>query len=120
MALKFLKEKSEVLQDLVRDSKIYLDGFRGDFEDLAKKIIDEKRPVILQLRQIFSALEGWNHEGIKSSFEKFTNSSGLKIKDFGPVLRIALTFSSSSSGGVLDVVEALGKEEVLARIDNVL
>jgi len=37
------------------------------------------------------------------------------MKDFGPVLRVILTFSASSAGGVFDIIEILGKEEVLKR-----
>ena len=39
-----------------------------------------------------------------------------KIKDFGPILRILLTFSSKSSGSIFEVIFNLGKIEVLNRI----
>ena len=57
---------------------------------------------------------------IKEYFNKFCQEYGLKIKDFGPILRIALTGSSSSAGGVFEVCEIIGKSEVQKRINNLL
>ena len=58
---------------------------------------------------------------MQSSTRKSTISSHLKkIKDFGPILRIALTGSSSSAGGVFEVCEIIGKSEAQKRINNLL
>ncbi len=34
------------------------------------------------------------------------------MKDFGPVLRLVLTFSGSSAGGIFEIIHILGKDEV--------
>ena len=61
-------------------------------------------------------MQNWNHDGIKNSLNDFAVANNLKIKDFAPLLRIILTFSASSAGGIFDVVEILGKAEVLRRM----
>jgi len=119
-ALKFLKERAELLTDLEKWLETYHDDFRGEFDEADKKIIAEKKSLIGDLRVIFNDLEDWSHDGIKNSLNDFANFRGLKIKDFGPVLRLILTFSSSSAGGIFDVIEILGKHEVLARINFAL
>jgi glutamyl-tRNA synthetase len=115
--LKFAKERSENIKELAKISEIYFDNFLGNFDEETKKIIAEKKSLIIDLEKVFSDLQNWNHDEIKNSLNDFAAAKNLKIKDFGPLLRIILTFSSSSAGGIFDVVEILGKAEVLARIE---
>jgi glutamyl-tRNA synthetase len=119
-ALKFVKERAENLKDLAKNLEIYFDGFSKNFDEEAKKIIAEKKSLISDLRNVFVNLNDWSHDGIKNSLNDFATAKALKIKDFGPLLRIILTFSSSSAGGIFDVIEILGKQETLARIDSAL
>jgi glutamyl-tRNA synthetase len=116
-ALKFVKERCETLKDLAKNLEIYFDNFSENLDENSLKIFAEKKFLITELYKIFSDLKDWNHDGIKNSLNDFATSKALKIKDFGPVLRIILTFSSASAGGIFDVVEILGKDEVLKRID---
>lgn len=116
-ALKFLKERAELLGDLTNAAAIYRDNFLGNFDEASAKIIAEKKSLILDLQQLFQGLADWSHDGIKNSLNDFAIAKAIKIKDFGPLLRIILTFSSSSAGGIFDVIETLGKYEVLARIE---
>lgn len=117
-AMKFVKDRAEVIGDLAKGLEIYADGFRGELDAAAQKILAEKKSLILDLQKVFSDLLDWTHDGIKNSLNEFAAVKNLKIKDFGPVLRIILTFSAASAGGIFDVIEILGKAEVLARIDN--
>lgn len=119
-ALKFLKEKVSLLSELTKISEIYFDDFRGEIGAEDKKILSEKAVLISDLQKVFSDLQDWSHDGIKNSLNEFAAAKALKIKDFGPALRIVLTFSSASAGGIFDVVEILGKKEVLARIEFAL
>ena len=116
--LKFAKERAETIKELAKISEVYFDGFLGIFDEMAQKILAEKKPLITDLARLFQDLENWNHEGIKNSLSEFATAKNLKIKDFGPLLRLALTFSSSSAGGIFDVIEILGKNEVLARLKS--
>ena len=73
-----------------------------------KKIITEKKSLIADLAKIFADLNDWTHDGIKNSLNDFATAKALKIKDFGPLLRIILTFSSASAGGIFDVIDVEG------------
>ena len=118
-AIKFVKERSDLIGQLAKNLEIYFDGFTADFDDESKKIINDKKSLIDDLYLALSNLENWNHDGIKNSLNDFATSKSLKIKDFGPLLRILLTFSSASAGGIFDVIEILGKDEVLRRLNNI-
>jgi glutamyl-tRNA synthetase len=119
-ALKFIKERAVKINDLVEASQIYVDGFTKNLEEKDLEIIKSKSDLLSELKEVLSQIENWNHDGIKEALNNFALAKNLKIKDFGPALRIALTFSSASAGGVFDVVEILGKEEISKRINFVL
>jgi len=119
-ALKFIKERAVKINDLVEASQIYVDGFTKNIEEKDLEIIKSKSDLLSELKEVLSQIENWNHDGIKESINNFALAKNLKIKDFGPALRIALTFSSASAGGVFDVVEILGKDEISKRINFVL
>ena len=124
-AIKFVKERSELITDLAANLEIYFDGSCADFAEVGKdkkinylEILAEKKVLITDLSAVLANLQDWTHDGIKNSLNEFAAAKNLKIKDFGPVLRIILTFSAASPGGIFDVIEILGKAEVLARIAN--
>lgn len=119
-AAKFVKERAELLTDLDKNLQVYCDDFSAEFSEQDQKLIAEKKSLLVDLQKIFADLNDWSHDGIKNSLNDFAVAKGLKIKDFGPMLRIVLTFSSASAGGIFDVVEILGKDEVLKRIANAI
>ena len=84
------------------------------------EIIKNNSQILSELREEIAKIENWNHDAIKEAINDFAASKNLKFKDFGPALRVSLTFSSASAGGVFDVIEILGREECLKRIKGVL
>ncbi len=119
-AIKFVKERSDLVLDLAKNLEVYFDGFVGNFDDSSQAIMLERKLLIADLKVLLQDLNEWNHEGIKNALNNFATEKSVKIKDFGPLLRVILTYSSASAGGIFDVVEILGKAEVLRRIEDVL
>ena len=115
-ALKFIKERAIKLNDLANSCQIYLNNFNQDFDAKDSEAIKNNQTILAELKITLSQIEQWNHDEIKNSLNNFAINKNLKIKDFAPILRIALTFLSSSAGGVFDVIEILGKDEVLQRL----
>lgn len=116
-ALAFLKERACVIPDLVNSSKVYIAGFSQDLEENDKEKISQKIDLLNSIKEIIAKIDDWNHDSIKNSILNYAKENGLKMKEFGPALRIILTFSSSSAGGIFDIIEILGKDEVLKRFD---
>lgn len=116
-AIKFLKEKVSLINELKIAAQIYRNNFSAPLSEVDQKAILEKKNLLADLQKALMENDDYSHDGIKNIFEKFAAEKSLKIKDFGPVLRIALTFSSSSGGGIFEVVEILGKAEVVRRIN---
>ena len=117
-AMKFLKERAETLLELANIASIYLDEAKPNFDEAALSALKEKQNLIDDLQQVFTKLNQWDHDGIKGALNEFAQEKNLKIKDFGPLIRLILTYSSSSAGGIFDVIEILGKSEVLNRFKS--
>lgn len=118
--INFAKEKIDLIPELANICRIYRENFRQKINENDAKIISEKKTLLMDLKNIFTEISEWNHDNIKNKIDNYCNQNNLKIKDFGPALRIALTFSSASAGGVFEITEILGKKEVLTRINLAL
>lgn len=123
-ALKFLKAKPATLKEIADSCSCYFDNslakFAGNFDDSQRELLTSKQDLLAKISSELSSMEIWNHDSIKTSLMDFAKNNEIKIKDFGPALRLALTFSGSSAGGIFDVVEALGRGEVIKRISTQL
>jgi glutamyl-tRNA synthetase len=119
-AIKFVKERANILDELAKSLEIYFDNFSAEFDQEDKKIITEKKSLVADLAKVFADLNDWTHDEIKNSLNNFATAKAIKIKDFGPLLRIILTFTSASAGGIFDVIEILGKVEVERRVGRIL
>ncbi len=118
--INFSKEKVENINDLCGICQVFCENFRHDISQNDLQILNQKINIINDLKNIFLEIDLWNHDNIKIKIDEYCQKNNLKIKDFGPVLRIVLTFSSASAGGIFDVIEILGKNEVLNRINLVV
>ena len=118
--INFSKEKVENINDLGGICQVFCENFRHDISQNDLQILNQKINIINDLKNIFLEINLWNHDNLKIKIDEYCQKNNLKIKDFGPVLRIVLTFSSASAGGIFDVIEILGKNEVLNRINLVV
>ncbi|MFM2200375.1 MAG: hypothetical protein RL769_430 [Pseudomonadota bacterium] len=115
-AIKFLKEKFSLITEIADSLTIYYDNFQKEFDEESKIILNSKKNLLNELRQIFKMIDEWNHDNIHLALDQFAKNNSLKIKDFAPALRIALTYSKSSSGGIFEIIEILGQQEVEKRL----
>jgi len=116
--LNFAKEKASLLTELANICSIYFQNYQQKINQADYTILISTQHILQQLYQIFLQISNWQLLEIKQEINNFCTNANLKIKDFGIALRIALTFSSASAGGIFDIIHILGKEEVLFRIQK--
>lgn len=121
-AINFVKERADLLNKLAQDLEIYFDNYKAKLSESDAQIVNLKKDLAKELLNLFESIneEDWNLEVLKVKINDFANSKSIKIKDFGPLLRILLTYTKSSPGGVFDIVAILGKKEVLRRFSEAL
>jgi glutamyl-tRNA synthetase len=120
LALNFLKEKSDLITQIADNCKIYFNDFKQEFNEQDLKILQEKKSLLENILTIFNKIDHWNSENIKKNIDEFAKENSLKIKDFAPILRLTLTFSNASAGGIFEVIEILGKKEIVNRLNNAI
>lgn len=117
-AIEFIKEKAANLNEIADSCQIYLDNYQTEITQQNQEKVGQKKDLIAQILKILNDISDWQIDNIKQELENFCQQQSLKLKDFGPVVRILLTFSDKSSGGIFDVISLLGKDNVIARISK--
>ncbi len=120
-ALKFLKERAVRLDDLAAMASIYLNYENNKNHTQTEQIEADKKDILSDLKNILTTIppENFEHHHLKSEIDKYLTTKNLKIKDIGPTLRSALTFNPASAGGISEIIEILGKEEVILRLGSI-
>jgi glutamyl-tRNA synthetase len=113
-----LKERARTLIELA-DSAAFLVAERPlSLDEKAASILDaEGKAVLRQLLPELRKVDDWNAAGTESAVRAFAEASGLKLGKAAQPLRAALT-GKSTSPGVFDVLDVLGRDESLMRIED--
>lgn len=112
-----LKQRAKTLVELADNALFYIDLTADNFTEAAIKILhDGGADLLIEIRPEFANLPLLDHENSEQVVRKFAEEKGIKLGKIAQSLRAALT-GSTVSPGVFDVIEVLGKEEVLKRID---
>ena len=72
-----------------------------------------------EIKKNIETLDSWDVNNIEQMLKGFSSSKGIKFKDIGLPLRAVLT-GTLSSPSIYNVLDCLGKDEVLDRIDDAL
>lgn len=120
-AMPGLKERAKTLLELLDGARFLFDQRPLPMEDKAKGILDANdgspRKTLTGLSKELEVLADWNLETIEACVRAFGDENDLKLGKVAQPLRAALT-GRTTSPGIFDVVEVLGKDEVLARIGD--
>jgi glutamyl-tRNA synthetase len=115
-AMPGLKERAKTLVELL-DSAAYLFATRPlPIDDQAAKLLDTLgRATLADLLPSLEAVEPWMAERVEGCVRAFAEETGRKLGKVAQPLRAALT-GKTTSPGIFDVLEVLGRDESIARI----
>ncbi len=118
--VKTLQERARTLVEMAEGAAFYYKSEVEYDEDAVAKFLtaDKHEPIAALLRNL-EACDSWNHDGIMAAFQKVTEETGFKLGKFGPAVRVALV-GKTTSPGIHEVVEVLGRERVLTRLRQAL
>jgi glutamyl-tRNA synthetase len=119
-AIPHLKERSRTLIELA-SSLGYIISDKVEFDPKAKKkfLKPETKKPLVKIRAKIAALGSTEHDAIEAAFKETIEEFGIKLKDLAQPVRVALT-GGTTSPGIYDLVEILGKESTSARLDNAI
>jgi len=114
-----LKERAKNLIELTDNAKFYAISRPLSLDEKAAQILDaEAREHISNMRAQFADVDDWTEETVQNIAKSYAEACSLKLGKVAPPLRAALT-GSSVSPSVFEVMAVLGRDETLARLDDV-
>jgi len=115
-AIPALKERAKTLVDLIdAASFIWADRPLKLDEKAAALLTTDARSLLGQLSRELSAVDPWSAEATERDVRSFAERQGLKLGAVAQPLRAAVT-GRTTSPGIFEVLEVLGRAESLARI----
>src|SRR6266566_321652 len=119
-ALQTCKGKINTFDELPAYCGFYFtDNFDYNPEGVAKHFTTENKPRLKAVREALSALEEFNAAEIEATLKNTASKLGGKVGAIVHPTRLAVT-GSNVGPSLYHLLEVLGKEKVLARIDRAL
>jgi glutamyl-tRNA synthetase len=112
-----LKERAKTLLELVEQAHFYLSDEISIDESAARKFLTaEIKAPLNSLIQKFTELDDFSAGAIQQSFAEVLEQTGLSMGKLAQPVRVALT-GSTVSPGIHEVIEVLGKQRTLKRLN---
>ena len=117
--MKGLKDRAKSLNELIEISLFYVRPRPLEQDGKAAKLLtDDARGLLGRLSASLNTIDPWSAETIEAAIRALADTEGAKLGQIAQPLRAALC-GSTTSPGIFEVAEVLGKEEVLGRLDDV-
>jgi glutamyl-tRNA synthetase len=119
-ALETCKGKFKIFSELPGYCGFYFnDDFEYNPDGIAKHFVAENKPHLLAVREAFAALENFDAASLETALKATAAQLGVKVGALVHPTRLAVT-GSNAGPSLYHLLEILGKEKVLARIERAL
>jgi glutamyl/glutaminyl-tRNA synthetase len=119
-ALSTCKGKIKTFNELPAYAGFYFrDEIAYDAEAAAKSFVPENKPRLEKLRDAFAKVEPFNSANIEAALKATATESGVKAGVLVHPVRLAMT-GNSSGPSLYHLLEVIGKEKAMARIERAL
>jgi len=119
-AINTLKERAKTLLELAHSLRFYLVG-DVEYDEKAKlKFLNEKSfPYLMDVKEELSRLNNFVAPEIEKAFLTLVEKHNIKLGNIAQPVRVSVT-GKAESPGIFEVLEILGKEKVLRRLERAI
>jgi glutamyl-tRNA synthetase len=119
-AIDTLKERAKTLIELAQSLRFYV-AEDIEYDEKAKtKFLNEKSlPYLIDVKEELSRLDNFIAPEIEKVFGFLVAKHNIKLGNLAQPVRVALT-GKAESPGIFEVIEILGKEKVLKRLEKAI
>jgi glutamyl-tRNA synthetase len=115
-----LKERAKTVVELANNAFFYIEPRPIKMNEKAMKSLDQGGvDKVASLRDKLYYLSEWTHDGLVSTILDLAEAEGIKLGKLAQPLRATLS-GSTVSPGIYNIMEVLGRDETLGRLDDVL
>lgn len=119
-AVETLKPRSKTLVEMAQNASFYfLEDLVYEPVAAAKFLKPEAVGPMREIKEQLETLPEFTQKGLEKVFSQFIDEKRIKLGKIAQPLRVALT-GSSASPGLFEVMEALGRQKVMKRIEKAL
>ncbi|MBT6116528.1 MAG: glutamate--tRNA ligase [Rhodospirillaceae bacterium] len=114
-----LKQRATTLSDLTESARMYTAPRPIECDEKAAKLLDDAaRSRLAGLATALEKIKSWDEDAIEAGIRTHAEAADIKLGQLAQPLRAALT-GRAVSPGIFEVMAVLGREECLARINDV-
>jgi glutamyl-tRNA synthetase len=115
--VKILTERSHTLVEMKTGAIPFIkDEIVMDEKAKTKHLTPDVAPLLTELVGTLKALEPFAHDAIEKAFNDLVTAKGIKLGKLAQPVRVALT-GGTVSPGIHDVIEVMGRDKVIKRIE---
>jgi glutamyl-tRNA synthetase len=115
-AMPSLKDRAKTLLELIDSAQFLFSDRPINLDDQARALLtSEARKLLAEVEPELAALNAWTPESTEHAVRTFAERTGAKLGAVAQPLRAALT-GRTTSPGIFEVLNVLGKSESLARL----
>jgi glutamyl-tRNA synthetase len=115
-----LKARAKTLKELADNARFYTLKRPLVPDDKARAhLAADASQVLKDLRGVLAGSQSWSSADLEATARGFAESKGIKLGQVAQPLRAALT-GATTSPPIFEVMQVLGRDETLGRIDDVL
>ncbi len=118
--VKMLTERSHTLVEMKNAAIPFIaEEIQMDEKATVKHLTPDVAPLLTELAGTLRTLEPFTRDGIEKAFNDLVAAKGIKLGKLAQPVRVALT-GGTVSPGIYDVIEVMGKEKTVRRIEKAL
>ena len=114
-----LKKRARTIKELVSNAQFYVEPPRYPLTDAkaAKLLNVDTSGLLTSAKEALATVEDWSSSSLEKNLRSVAVDMGLRFGTIAQPLRAAVT-GMYVSPGIFEVIEILGREETLSRIDR--
>lgn len=112
-----LRERATTLVEMAQKAAFYFKELDYEPEPAEKFLTQEIDPLLERAEEFIKTVEPFDHDTLYPKIKEWLETQDLKLKVLAQPLRVALTYRKDSPG-LFEVMEVLGKERTLERIEK--
>lgn len=118
--VKILTERSHTLVEMKNAAIPFIkDEISLDEKAKAKHLTRDAAPLLAEVRDRMKSVEPFTHAEVEKVFNALVAEKGVKLGKVAQPVRVALT-GGTVSPGIFEVIEVMGKDRTIKRIDSAL